>query len=650
MSWKLSAPCWLLAIVCLQSFLGTSKADVSTLSYLNQADKSKLQNIFISSLTSKDLSSVHYAVLGLTLLQTPIPKEQDVCKFLVESSRTATTADNLFFVSNGWKSLPQCKSSPLPSTEIVKKLNDIISLDSASLSEVYYASQALSIFSQKIPDPAKIAKNMKSILKKDDSLINLGYAFHIATVLGPEGSFMLERIEDVIVQADEIDGKYLQFEGGLSTTALVISGVYQLSQTLNKSPTLTGDQAVKFANYFVSRRSVTTCKGAYYLINVAKIFSNNKYHIPVAITLHGGTAVSLEQPNVKVSVTDILGNPLSNSVAVTVESATQVSNGVVVASKLKLSPVLNTRGIYFVNFLEKKPEPGSYRFSVSVIPTPADAKLVGNVGAALTVKVMCWVTISDVSIGTADTDRTTKPKLVPAIYPNKLSQKLFVDYQQRVVLQFALKDKQTSKPASVHQAFVKFTNLNTKQEVILLAEYVADSESYRFDVDLGAKAAAFGHVSGVYGLSLIIGDAVVSNSLAWDILDIEVKFSGEAPVKPVSSKSLYYKPKPEIQHLFREPESRPPVVVSNLFTGLVLLPILILFILWGKLGVNISNFPFSLSALIFHLSLGGVFALFAYFWFELNMFETLKYLSALLVINFWSGNSLLSYIATSKKH
>jgi Oligosaccharyltransferase subunit Ribophorin II. len=29
---------------------------------------------------------------------------------------------------------------------------------------------------------------------------------------------MFDRIEDIIVQADEIDGKYLQFEGGLSTT------------------------------------------------------------------------------------------------------------------------------------------------------------------------------------------------------------------------------------------------------------------------------------------------------------------------------------------------------------------------------------------------------------------------------------------------
>lgn len=43
--------------------------------------------------------------------------------------------------------------------------------------------------------------------------------FHIAALLGPGGSFALDKIEDAIVQADEVDGKYLQFEGGLTVTS-----------------------------------------------------------------------------------------------------------------------------------------------------------------------------------------------------------------------------------------------------------------------------------------------------------------------------------------------------------------------------------------------------------------------------------------------
>lgn len=62
--------------------------------------------------------------------------------------------------------------------------------------------------------------------------------------------------------------------------------------------------------------------------------------------------------------------------------------------------------------------------------------------------------------------------------------------------------------------------------------------------------------------------------------------------------------------MFREPEKRPPAFVSNLFTGLCLAPVFLLLILWAKLGVNISNFPFSLSAVIFHLGLGSKYFIF----------------------------------------
>lgn len=39
-----------------------------------------------------------------------------------------------------------------------------------------------------------------------------------------------------------------------------------------------------------------------------------------------------------------------------------------------------------------------------------------------------------------------------------------------------------------------------------------------------------------------------------------------------------------LQHLFREPEKRPPTVVSNTFTALVLSPLLLLLILVSELG------------------------------------------------------------------
>jgi oligosaccharyltransferase complex subunit delta (ribophorin II) len=59
-------------------------------------------------------------------------------------------------------------------------------------------------------------------------------------------------------------------------TALLVSGAYKLADTVKKPPPITGDQAVKFANYFLSRRSVQTAKGAYNLLEVVNTLTNNK--------------------------------------------------------------------------------------------------------------------------------------------------------------------------------------------------------------------------------------------------------------------------------------------------------------------------------------------------------------------------------------
>lgn len=58
--------------------------------------------------------------------------------------------------------------------------------------------------------------------------------------------------------------------------ALIVSGAYRLATVANKPPPITGEQAVKFANYFLSRRSVQTSKGAHSLLDVLNVLANNK--------------------------------------------------------------------------------------------------------------------------------------------------------------------------------------------------------------------------------------------------------------------------------------------------------------------------------------------------------------------------------------
>lgn len=55
---------------------------------------------------------------------------------------------------------------------------------------------------------------------------SLGYAFHIGSVLTGDLKSLHNRIEDAVVQADEVDGRMLQFEGGLSITGKCLYLLY----------------------------------------------------------------------------------------------------------------------------------------------------------------------------------------------------------------------------------------------------------------------------------------------------------------------------------------------------------------------------------------------------------------------------------------
>jgi oligosaccharyltransferase complex subunit delta (ribophorin II) len=48
-------------------------------------------------------------------------------------------------------------------------------------------------------------KALNAALKKDDSISNLGYAFQIASILDGDVSSIFGRIEDAVVQADQVN-------------------------------------------------------------------------------------------------------------------------------------------------------------------------------------------------------------------------------------------------------------------------------------------------------------------------------------------------------------------------------------------------------------------------------------------------------------
>ncbi|TRY63519.1 hypothetical protein TCAL_04893 [Tigriopus californicus] len=619
---------------------------LSPSSFFSTTDKSRLQGVFESALKAgmAEKEDFPLAVLGLTLLGQTVADAKGVCQKM-QTAFTGNSLNRLYLISQAGQDL---KCGLKAAADVSQTLKSALTSSDSSVANLFYASLTLKALGEKL-DAAALVSALQAGLKKDDSVANIGFAFQVASVLeGKAAQALFDRVEDVVVQADEIDGKMLQFEGGVSTTNIILSGIYKMADKFGKAPGISKMQASKFANYFLSRKSVQTCKGGYHLVDALTTLSRNKYHIPVAITLgEQSTVVSETSPKVQVRISNVMGQTLG-AMSVKVDSAMRQTDGHTILSKTKMAAVSGQEGVFEVDMMSAKPGRGFYELTVTATPNKADARLAGNEGAVLLVKALGSVEVTQAEIGIVDADQGTAAKLNPVAHPSKSAKVLEADHHHKVVFKFALTDKVSKEKIRAHQVFVRLAHVQTKAEIIFVAE--PDSKSvYKFDLDVKSKAKEFGGKSGKYEIQLIVGDAVISNPILWSVADINLKFQ-EVDGGTEERSAPLTGPKPEITHLFRQPEARPPSAVSNLFTILCLLPFLVMLGLWMKLGVNISAFPFSLSALGFHLGLGSIFGLYYYFWLQLNMFTTVKYLFMVGVVTFLCGNAMLVKIAKDRKH
>jgi len=167
-------------------------------------------------------------------------------------------------------------------------------------------------------------------------------------------------------------------------------------------------------------------------------------------------------------------------------------------------------------------------------------------------------------------------------------------------------------------------------------------------VDLTTNANDFRHQAGAYELVLIIGDSLLQNAFTWKLNDnVQLSFH-EDSVADKDHKNLYV-PKKEIIHQFRVDEKRPATIVSLVFSGLTLLPLLILLISWFKIGFNVYGIPLGLSPLGFHISHGAVFALMFFYWRYLDMFQTIRYLALVSIPLFIFGHRVLATLAARRE-
>ncbi|XP_029630534.1 dolichyl-diphosphooligosaccharide--protein glycosyltransferase subunit 2 isoform X2 [Salmo trutta] len=601
--------------------------------HLSLSDVERLKGLLSQPFT--DLASAYYSIVGLSKLGASVADENDACQFL-KAQLDPMSVDSLFFAAEASQAISDCEMPVSNETRDI--LLAAVSEDS-TVTQIFRAVSALSSLGLPLASQEVVAALVARIAK-EDNVLAITTALQTATRLSQQAELggILEEIEDLAARLDDLGGVYLQFEEGLEATALFVTAAYTLSDHADTEPPLKEDQVIQLVNSVFSKKSWDSRSEAFSVACAAAALSSNRFHVPVIVSTQGPATVSHSQPILHLLVTDILSNPLA-SANVLVESAQAVASKSVVLSQ---APFSLRDGIFELNFMASQPASGYYQFTVAVT---GDSRLVAN-QVELKVKVSTEVAITNMDLSVVDKDQSIGTKTSRVDYPFKAKGSFTADSHQNFAMTFQLVDVITGVELTPHQTFVRFHNQKTGQEVVFVAE--PDSKNlYKFELDTAERKSEFDSMSGTYVLHLIVGDATLENPILWNVADVVLKFLDEEAPAAIQSKTLYM-PKPDIQHLFREPEKKPPTVVSNTFTALVLSPFLLLLILWFKLGANISNFSLSPSSVLFHVGHACMLGLMYVYWTHLNMFQTLKYLAIIGSLTFLAGNRMLAQKAVKR--
>ncbi|CAF0773108.1 unnamed protein product [Didymodactylos carnosus] len=597
--------------------------------------KNQFQNA-LKSLT--DISTIHYTLGGMKELG--VQPAENLCAD-IKKNVDSSNIESVYHATEAAKTLNNCQ---LPVNEFGSIIKTTLQGDKTTLAELFYA--VTSSRNLQIPvDEDQVEKRLKTLSKSDDSILGQAYVLMIASQLNTAvAKFYSDSIHDMVQQADEVDGKALQYEGGIGTTAMIFNAMYQLADKAAVPLKIDAQHLSKFAYYFSTKRHVATIRSAYYLIKAYKLLSDPKHAVPVVVSRVSPASITPESPSVLVSITDLMGHPVGE-ISVVAESAKRKEDGVVVVSKQKLTPKASDFSVYELPFYDTKIPRGFYTIHLTLNHVKSETKLIGLSDNTIEVKVTSEVTIENAEVNLADRDHSAQVKTHKLSYPTTLTDKMDIDYHQKLIVKFQIKDKKTNEYIRAQQCFLRFTNKQSQKEIIYLAEAGTNSQ-YKVEVDLTTNSNDFRHQSGLYEIVLIIGDALLQNSFSWKIIDANLGFHEDAVSE--TRHTLSYTPKPEIRHMFRADEKRPPTVVSLIFSGLTLLPLLILLGLWIKLGFNLSGMPFGLSPLGFHVSHAAVFALMFLYWKYLNMFQTVRYLAIVSVPLFLFGHRVLATLAARR--
>lgn len=600
----------------------------------------------------KDLVSAYYSVTALKAIDKEVHDKDAICTFAAGKVKKDSALSVMQYSSI--VSILGCNKGDVVAASLIT--------DNMEPANLAHTIVAMSNLGEAVDE--SLVKKFVEVAKDADAPTAAAASFLAASKLPKETEALkaiVSMVEDIVAQADEVNKEFLQFESGLAVTSKVITGILALGDAQEKK-LMKDEQVIKFAKYFVNRKYVHSLKDIHYLLVALGALSTNKHSVPVVVSTFRSSLVTAESPALKVRVTNLIDQAIPDAKisAKSFETADEKATAVFENKALAKSEdaddfiVLDSEvakgfvaaNAFKLDVMGANPTRGMYNCRFEVELNPANKLFVLGGEFVAKVKVLAKIVVEDVEIGIGDRDQSIVAKMSKLSFPDKVSKVMEADDHQKLVMTFNLKDVGNGQLVNVHQTFVRLVHDATGQEIFFVAE-PNTNDHYKFTLDVGTTGKdSFNYLSGKYRMALIVGDKAMQAPIAWTIGDIVLTFNGQP--KKTKRQERNTEPQPEIVHMFRVPEKRPPKVVSTAFTALVLSPLLIMFAMWTKIGANVSNLQLTLPTVLFHVGLLGIFGLYYMFWTQLDMFYTLKLLLLIGGATFLGGNRMLADMAAAR--
>ncbi|CAL8068535.1 unnamed protein product [Calicophoron daubneyi] len=681
------------AVLIASTLLAFSNAAQAVVGHITIRDKARLKEFFqtLEADSLKDPSRLVSVIRGLRALNESLRDNKAACGVL---KAPISTPASTYYHAYGLDAL-SLKDCPFSSKEVGEAVRSQLN-DKLSAEDLFYLAAAAKITNSAI-DKTLVVKMVEQIRTKDSSPTTMAFIYQTVSTLSlskKELQPYIATVNSVLAEADELNGRQLFYEKGLYTTSMVAIGISDLVAAYGDASDIPEDKLVKLINFIYIRLHSNNLRAAAYLLTALKAFANNPVLNIVAIESVGPEPKCAVGGNfyrgnslLKLQLFTVWGDPFTPaSVTLKAGGLRSMSTQQTVGPNDRGSfATANDKSVFTLDLTGSDgtlPPHGLYELELTGKMNDANdsRRMLGLNGVRLSVRILGEVKVVQSVLSILDAvndhhtaDITLKPyERYTASGTNGI---LTIPLGHQAILRVRLADEfDKQSPLTAHQVFVQLTHHETKQAITFVcneiqAEGVPSAKAYQLRLDPESSSADFDSLSGMYKMELFVGDPFIRKPIIWHMVDLDLNFSGTpgeeskkrtdeatdisrqrstsaAAAKRASGPSPLVgsgptSAKPVIEHLFKEPEKRAPRVVAWAFTAACAVPLFGLLLGWSVLGVNLWNFRFRISNVLFHVGLVAIFCLYYIYWRYLDMFTTLVYLAVLAAPTFLAGNSVL---------